>query len=350
MMSRVETGHARVIFGLGSRAQLPEEIRALGCRRVFAILGAELESPYGIPIVGRATAGRGLVLGDIARDLSDQVDACGADALLAIGGGTTVGLAKAISLPSRLPVIAVPTTYAGSEMTPMWAFTEDGQKVSGINWMVAPRLVIYDPELQTLLLSPEASAVSAMSAVAHAAEALWAAGANPLSSALAEDAIRALGTGLGRLLAVPEDPVVRTTLLRGAWLAGMALAGAGTAIHHRLCHALGDLLGVAEVELHPVMLTHVAAYMAPTEPGAMARIARALRCDDPVAGIGRLVDELELPRSLAELGLRTEQLGEAVERVVRAEFGSPSPLSEEDAWRLLVRAFEGPVWERALTP
>jgi maleylacetate reductase len=205
----------------------------------------------------------------------------GADAVLCIGGGSTVGAAKAVALTARIPVLAVPTTYSGSEVTAVWGMTENGRKTTGTDPAVLPRVVVYDPEL-TAGLPRELAVASGLNAMAHGVEALWAPRRNPVSSVIAEEGVGALATGLR-----DADPA---ELLRGAWLAAAAFAVAGSGLHHKLCHVLGGTFGLPHARTHAVVLPHVLAFNAPGAPEAAARVARALGVEDPVrgtAGAGR---------------------------------------------------------------
>ena len=201
----------------------------------------------------------------------------GADAVLAIGGGSTTGVAKAVALTTRLPVVAVPTTYSGSEVTPTWGLTEDGRKTTGVDVAVLPRTVVYDPEL-TVSLPAGLAVASGLNAMAHCVEAMWAPRRNPVSTVVAEEGVRSLATGLS---AVGTDTVgtdggglpAATDLLRGAYLGGTAFAGAGSGLHHKLCHVLGGAFDLPHAPTHAVVLPHVLAFNAPGAPDAETRVA-----------------------------------------------------------------------------
>ena len=180
--------------------------------------------------------------------------------MLAIGGGSTVGAAKAVAMTARLPIVAVPTTYAGSEITPIWGLTEEGHKKTGVDPVVLPRVVIYDPTL-TATLPPDLAAASGFNALAHAVEAMWAPGRNPVSTAVAAEAVERLASGLRT-----GDPA---ELLCGAWLGSSAFAVAGSGLHHKLCHVLGGTFGLPHARTHAVVLPHVLAFNAPGAPDAV---------------------------------------------------------------------------------
>ena len=197
-----------------------------------------------------------------------------ADCCIAIGGGSTIGLAKAIALDCGLPILAVPTTFSGSEMTPVWGLTEGGIKTAGRDVRVLPKTVIYDPEL-TLSLPPAAAGTSGINAMAHAVEALYAEDANPVASLMAEESLRALAASLPKIIAEPANLEARGAALYGAWLAGMVLSLVGVALHHKLCHTLGGSFGLPHAEMHTLMLPHTAAYNAPATRRTPWRVSRA---------------------------------------------------------------------------
>jgi alcohol dehydrogenase class IV len=234
----------------------------------------------------------------------------GADAVLSVGGGSTTGTAKAIALTTGLPIIAVPTTYAGSEVTPVWGLTEEARKTTGVDHRVLPRTVIYDPEL-TVTLPADLSAASGLNALAHCVEAFWAPRRNPISSLAAEEGIRALAAGLPSVHATPGDLAARSDLLYGAYLAGSAFAVAGSGLHHKICHALGGAYNLPHAQTHAIVLPEVLAFNAPAAPDAARRIGRALRGGsdgDPVGALRALSARLGIPRGLRELGLEEDQI------------------------------------------
>jgi maleylacetate reductase len=332
----------RVVFGAGAaRSELAAEVDRLGAKAVLLVASTRdaervrsLTAPLGDRVAAVFTDVREHVPVRTAR--AARAAAAEADAVLAIGGGSTIGAAKAVALTTRLPVLAVPTTYAGSEVTPVWGMTEDGRKTTGTDLAVLPRTVVYDPEL-VVSLPRELARASALNAMAHAVEAFWAPRRNPVSSVLAEEAVRSLAAGLGA-----RDLADATDLLRGAWLAGSAFAVAGSGLHHKLAHVLGGL-GLPHARTHAVLLPHVLAFTAPGAPEAVARLRRALGTEDPVAGLRALVARAGVPAGLRALGLAEGQLGTVAERtaaVVPADHPVPAGPAELEA---LVRA----AWEGA---
>ena len=343
-----ETRPARVVFGRGRRHSLAAELDALGARRALVLTTPD-----------QAALGRQVVdiLGERCAGLHDQavmhvpIEAAhkaiaaardaGADACVAAGGGSTVGLAKAIALESCLPIIALPTTYAGSEMTPLYGITDGGEKKTGRDWRVLPRTVIYDAEL-TMSLPVPLTMTSGMNAIAHAAEGLYAQDASPIHRLMAEEGIRALAVALPRLRTRSDDPGARDHALYGAWLCGSVLGQVQMGLHHRLCHVLGGSFDLPHAALHTVMLPHALAYNAAAAPQAMGRLARALgREDAPVAALLALSRSLGVPVSLRELGMPADQLDHATGLVVQRPYPNPRPIERGPIRELLQRAYEG---------
>ncbi len=317
---RYESLPGQVIFGAGSsRTQLAPAVAQLGLRRLL-LLASEREAARAEGILqplGETIAGS---FSDVVAHIPQQVaDAArlraretGADGLLAIGGGAAIGVAKAVALDLALPIVAVPTTYAGSEMTPIYGITSDGRKQTGRSAQVLPKLVIYDPELLRAL-SPGVAAPSAMNALAHSIEALYAPGRNPVTATLALESIGRLARGIVRVIETPDDADGQAEALYGAYLAGAALAVAGTGIHHKICHALGGAYNLPHAALHAALLPHTVAFNAVALPETMAQIAAALGAPGGDAGgaLHALALRIGAPTSLAVVGLRAEDLDEA---------------------------------------
>jgi maleylacetate reductase len=331
----------RVVFGVdAARTATAPEIERLGARRVLAIAStrdaervATLLDPLGGRVVGTFTEVREHVPLPTAEAARDAAAAAGADLLLAIGGGSTIGAAKAVAMTARLPIVAVPTTYAGSEITPIWGLTENGRKTTGVDPAVLPRVVIYDPTL-TATLPPDLAAASGFNALAHAVEAMWAPRRNPVSTAVAGEAVERLARGLGT-----GDPA---ELLCGAWLGSSAFAVAGSGLHHKLCHVLGGTFGLPHAGTHAVVLPHVLAFNAPGAPDVARRVARALGVDDAVTGLRALADAHGIPRGLRALGLPEDALAEAAaltEPAVPAD--NPVPVADGAMLRLVRAAWSG---------
>lgn len=338
----------RVVFGPGSLARLPEEVAALGLTRVLVLCSPEQEATgqqvaaaLGDRAAGVLAEARMHVPVEVAHAARDRAAQLGADGCVAVGGGSAVGLGKAVALEHGLPVIAVPTTYAGSEMTPVWGLTEGGTKRTGRDRRVLPVSVVYDPELTTTL--PVAMSVtSGINALAHAVEGLYAPDATPVVSLMAADGARALVGALPRLVADPTDLDARGDAQYGAWLCGAVLGATTMSLHHKLCHALGGTLDLPHAPTHTVVLPHVLAFNAPAAPEAAAAVSAALGgAEDPARVLWDLVGELGGPRSLAELGMAADDVGRIADQVLAAPYGNPRKVTREGLVTLLRRAREG---------
>jgi maleylacetate reductase len=270
----------------------------------------------------------------------EHAKAVGADCAVAVGGGSTIGLGKAIALESAIPILAVPTTYAGSEMTPVYGITEAGLKRTGKDARVLPRTVLYDPRLSaTLPLGM--SIVSGMNAIAHAAEGLYARDGNPVMSLMAEEGIRALAGGLVGIADNEADMEARSKCLYGAWLCGTVLGHVGMALHHKLCHTLGGSFVLPHAETHTVVLPHALAYNAPAAPEAMARIAAAIGEPEAPLGLHKLALHLGAPTALRDIGMKEEDLDRACEIALSNPYWNPRPIERQPIRALLQRAWEG---------
>ncbi|QNB08857.1 maleylacetate reductase [Herbaspirillum frisingense] len=338
---------ARVIFGAGSLQHLVRETEQLGARRALVLCtsGQRAEAERVAALIGERCAGifdQAVMHVPIetarhAREVARELEA---DCAIAIGGGSTMGLGKAIALESDLPILAIPTTYAGSEMTPIYGITEAGLKKTGRDVRVLPRTVIYDPELSLGLPLP-LSVTSGINAMAHAAEGLYAADANPIMSMLAEEGIRALAEGLPQIVLRADDLDARSQCLYGAWLCGTVLGNVGMSLHHKLCHTLGGSYNLPHAETHTVILPHALAYNAPAAPQAMQRIARALGSGDAAQGVHALARTLQAPLSLRELGMPHEELDRCTDIALQNAYANPRPLERAALRALLENAWHG---------
>jgi len=337
----------RVVFGTGSLTKLGEEIERLGARRALVLCTPEQkEQAQDVAVrLGARCAGifdRAVMHVPIetARAARDEARRLEADCAVAVGGGSTTGLGKAIALESSLPILAIPTTYAGSEMTPIYGITEGGLKRTGRDSRVLPRTVIYDPSL-TLGLPSGLSATSGMNAIAHAVEGLYAEDANPITSLLAVEGIRALAQGLPRVIADPLDLEGRSECLYGAWLCGAVLGSVGMALHHKLCHTLGGTYNLPHAETHTVVLPHAIAYNRAAVPAAMQRAADALGAEDAAQGLYALARTLGAPAALKDLGMREADLDRAAEIATQSPYYNPRPVEYGAIRKLLDDAYHG---------
>ena len=337
----------RTVFGAGSLARLESELDLLSATRALVLSTPEqrataedIAKRLGKRCAGvfdRAVMHVPIETARAAREAAARLDA---NCAVAVGGGSTTGLGKAIALDSSLPILAIPTTYAGSEMTPIWGITEGGVKRTGRDPRVLPRTVIYDPGL-TASLPPGLSVTSAINAIAHAAEGLYAQDADPIHSLLAEEGIRAIAAGLPQIIANPGDLEARSDCLYGAWLCGAVLGAVGMSLHHKLCHALGGSFNLPHAETHTIVLPHALSYNSAAAPQAMARIARALGASAAPRGVYDLAKTLDAPTALRDIGMPESGLDRAAELATTNAYWNPRPLERGAIRKLLQQAWEG---------
>jgi len=338
---------SRVIFGSGTIAGLGEEIRRLGCSRALILSTPQQETeakdlasrigPLAAGLYANATMHTPVHVTEqalaVAKDLK-------ADVTVALGGGSTTGLGKAIALRTDLPQIVIPTTYAGSEATPILGETKDGLKTTQRNLKILPEVILYDVDM-TLSLPVGLSVTSGMNAIAHAVEALYAHDANPITSLMAEEAIRALAKALAVIGKDARNLEARSDALYGAWLCGICLGTVGMALHHKLCHTLGGTFDLPHAETHTVVLPHATAYNSSATPEAMRRLARALNVDDPVRGLYDLEQSLGAPTSLKALGMPEAGLDKVADLALANPYWNPRPLERSAIRALLDDAWAG---------
>lgn len=344
---------SRVVFGAGSLAHLEREIDFLGARRAL-ILSTPEQSQQAQMVADRLGARAAGIFPravmhvpiETAREARELAQRLGADCAVAIGGGSTTGLGKAIAMESGLPILAIPTTYAGSEMTPIYGITEAGLKKTGRDPRVLPCTVIYDPEL-TLTLPVGMSVTSGMNAIAHAAEGLYAQDSNPVMDLMAEEGIRAIAQALPAIRRQSDDLEGRTNALYGAWLCGSVLGNVGMALHHKLCHTLGGSFNLPHAEVHTVILPQAIAFNAEAAPQAMARITRALGGlggASAAAGLFDLARDNGAPVALRDIGMKESELDRAADIAVSNPYWNPRPFGAAqrgEIRQLLQNAFEG---------
>jgi maleylacetate reductase len=338
---------AKVIFGFGTLARVAGEVQELGCRRALVLATPHQQAEAGALAeqLGELSAGIFAEAAmhtpvDVTERALEAVRAAGADCTVALGGGSTIGLGKAIALRTDLPQIVVPTTYAGSEATPILGETQEGQKTTQRSLKVLPEVIIYDVDL-TLTLPPALSATSGMNAIAHAVEALYAKDANPIISSLAEQGIAALARALPQIMSNPKDRDARSDALFGAWACGTCLGAVGMALHHKLCHTLGGSFDLPHAETHTVVLPHAAAYNTPAAAEAIARVARALGTDDAAQGLFDLARRLGAPTALKDIGMPESGLDQATDIATAAPYWNPRPIERDGIRTLLDDAFHG---------
>jgi maleylacetate reductase len=334
----------RVIFASGALARAAEEAERLAFCHALVVATPGSGARLGHKVVD--------LLGARAADLHAQASlhvpkavaeaglgaarAAKADGLVAVGGGAAIGLAKAIARDTGLAILAVPTTYSGSEATPIFGLTDGERKITGRDAKVLPRTIIYDPDL-TLGLPAAVSAASGLNAIAHCVEAFWADGRTPVTMGLASEAMRRFGKNLPAVVANGADGAARAECLVGAWLAGTVLA-AGTGLHHKLAHVLGGL-GLPHAETHAIILPHVMRFNLAAAPEAKARLADALGGGDPADAIAAMLQQFPIPQRLREVGFDRGKIEFAAGEIAAAKITSPRPASADDVRALLAAAY-----------
>jgi maleylacetate reductase len=345
---------ARIVFGAGRLSEVGAEVERLGGRRVMLISDGAATDPAGV-VTKQLGSRLALAWDEVAQHVPvelaerarDAATAASIDCLVCIGGGSSTGLAKALALSHAVPIIAVPTTYAGSEQTSIYGLTGGRRKETGKNAIVQPKTVVYDPEL-TVGLPLHITGPSAFNALAHSVEALYAPGNNPITSALALEGVTAIHASLPTVMANPGDVDARGTLLYGAYLSGVALGSTSTGLHHKLCHVLGGRFNLVHADAHSVVLPHAVAFNAPALPAEMARLAAALGVPggDPASALWDLAVASNVPTRLADLKghdglLKREDLPGAAHAAAEEITVNPRPVDEADLLALLERAYEG---------
>jgi maleylacetate reductase len=347
MQNFVYNGYpGRVRFGFGTLSTVVDEVRKLGRRALV------LSTPQQIDQVRNLAA----LLGDLSVgvfaeaamhtpvDVTERalraVQELGADCTVALGGGSTTGLGKAIALRIDLPQIVIPTTYAGSEMTPILGETEHGAKKTIRTAKVLPETVIYDVDL-TMSLPASLSASSGMNAIAHSVEALYAEDANPIVSLMACEGIEALAKALPKIVERADDRDARWQALYGAWLSGVCLGSVGMGLHHKLCHSLGGAFDLPHAETHTIVLPHAVAYNARATRPSMERIAGALGASDAATGLYDLARRIGAKRALRDIGMPESGIARAAEMALASPYWNPRPLDPEAIKRLIAHAWSG---------
>lgn len=343
---------SRVVFSPGSLARVPEEVSRLGGERVLLVSGGpearyadSLAEMLGPCLSGRFTDVVMHVPVEVAEAATAEALRVNADLIIALGGGSSIGAAKAIAKNTHLPILAIPTTYAGSEMTTIWGMTEGRRKVTGRDVHVLPKTVVYDPVLSESL-PVDISAASAMNAIAHLVEGLYAPGVSPVTMLQAEEGVRALAESLPKIVSNPGDLDARGEALYGAWLAGWTLGTTAMGVHHKICHTLGGTFDLPHAPTHSAVIAYAADFNAEAAPEAMAAVVRAMKSagideDTAAAGIWELAHRIGAPTSLAEVGFDSSDIDETTQIVVDAGPLNPRPVDSDGVRALLTAAHEG---------
>ncbi|MCR9137617.1 MAG: maleylacetate reductase [Alphaproteobacteria bacterium] len=331
----------RVRFGKAVRHDIKAEIERLGCERAV-VLSTPPQSDTAMEVAGsinghaagvftRATQHTPV---EITQEALEHVTDINADCLVSVGGGSTIGLGKAIALHTDLPQIVIPTTYAGSEATAILGQTESGTKTTITDSRVQPEVILYDAEL-VVSLPVEMSVTSGLNAMAHAAEALYAQNRNPLSTALAIEGLRAFVSALPKVVANPDDLQARGESLYGAWLCGTVLGQVGMALHHKLCHTLGGSFDLPHAETHAIILPHAIAFNEKAAGNELAPLSDILGGRTPGAAFYDFAQSLGAPMRLTDIGFDEENIARAAEIATSRPYWNPRPFDSDDLTQLL---------------
>lgn len=344
-----ETLGQRVVFAAGESPEaVAAEVSALGRSRVMLIASDRevgLEDPIAsrIRVVLRHNEVVRHVPVEVAKRARDAATSSGADVVVSVGGGSTTGLAKAVAMTTGLPIVAVPTTYAGSEATNMWGLTEGETKTTGLDPRVLPASIIYDAVLLTTLPG-ELTVASGLNALAHCIDSMWGPRVDPIDRALASEGIRGLATGLPQVAADPKSIRGIEQTLYGAYLAAVAFASAGSGMHHKICHVLGGMFNLPHAQTHAIVLSHVLAFNLPHAPEAERRIAAAFGSATATQGLRSLRERLDAPRALKDYGMPQDGIAKALAPIKAAvPANNPTPVTDDNLSALLRAAWEGDI-------
>lgn len=336
----------RVVFGRGLDP-LAAEVEHLGIRRAVIIstpgpkpVVADVTRIVGETIVGVVSEAVMHVPIEVVERCIQVSGSLAADGYIAVGGGSAIGLAKALALRTGLPIIAVPTTYAGSEMTTVWGVTDNRIKRTGRDQVVLPRSVVYDPILTTEL-PVDISVVSGMNAIAHAVEGLYAPDRSPIVSLMASQGARALAAALPRVVDDPYDLPSRSEALYGAWLCGAVLGSTTMSLHHKLCHVLGGTFNLPHANTHAIVLPHVLAFNAPFAADMVGALTDVFGHGEPWTALWNLQRSLPMPTALADVGFTAADINEVARQVTASPYTNPRPVTQDDVRVLLQRALVG---------
>lgn len=338
---------SRVIFGTLTPDLLKEETAKIGATRPLIVATAPQERQAFELAEMRGGGAAGVYAGALMHTPVETTEAAlrvmrdlKADGIVGIGGGSTTGLSKAIALRTGLPQLAVPTTYAGSEMTPILGETENGVKRTQTTRQVLPKTVIYDVNL-TLTLPASLSASSGLNAIAHGVEALYAKDRNPIVSMMAVEGIKALFWALPNIAKYPLDVEARSQAFYGAWPCGVCLGSVGMSLHHKLCHTLGGMFNLPHAETHAIVLPHALTYNASATPDAMRRLSEALLSQRPDLSLSATAQELGIGGGLRKLGMPEEGIDAPADQAVKSPYWNPRPVERDAIRELIHRAWAG---------
>jgi maleylacetate reductase len=335
----------RVVFGAGSVSALAAEADLHKISRLIVLCStsrAELARRVTAPVADRRAGICDASAPNMPREaferVLDELKRTQADGFIVFGGGSPIGLAKAAAVATKLPYIAIVTTYSGSEMAARWRVGVADRQIGGDDVGALPATAIYDPEL-TLDLPARLSAASGMNAMAHAVESLYGPDTNPVVQTMAEEAVRLLGVGLPRVVDNPRDLAARTDVQYGAWLAANFRAEVG--LEHAIAQRVRQWFDLDHAHTHAIATPYAIGFNASAAPDAMARISRALGVGDAARGLYDLNVRLGLPTGLKGLGMREADIGKAVEVVSAVKVTHPRPVTKTDLAEVIRQAYFG---------
>tara|TARA_A100001391_G_scaffold203994_1_gene198068 strand:+ start:6751 stop:7818 length:1068 start_codon:yes stop_codon:yes gene_type:complete len=337
----------RVVFGSGTTGQVGDELARMELTRALVLTTPQQEEIGRQMVTTLGARAAGLFAGaamhtpiEVTDEALKQIEAVGADCVVSIGGGSTTGLGKAIALRTDLPQIVIPTSYAGSEATPILGETKNGAKTTQRSMKVLPEVIVYDVDL-TMSLPAKMTVTSGLNAIAHSVEGLYTQDRNPIISTIAQQGIAALARALPVIHQRPDDAEARSDALYGAWACGTVLGAVGMALHHKICHVLGGSFELPHAETHTVILPHATAYNERAVARELGPVADIFQSESAASGLWSFARRLDAPMTLAELGMKQPDLDRAVEVMMSNPYWNPQPLAEEELRGLLDDAFFG---------
>jgi maleylacetate reductase len=337
---------SRVIFGHGTIAGTGAEVERLGRSRALVLSTPHQKSEAEALSEKLGALSAGVFTGAVMHTPVEVTETAlavfkssGADCVVSLGGGSTIGLGKAIATRTGVDQIVIPTTYAGSEMTDILGETAGGEKTTRRDPSILPETVIYDVDL-TLTLPPSLTITSGLNAMAHAAEALYARDRNPIITLMSTDALRALSAALPALAKDAGDREARAAALYGAWLCGAALGGASMALHHKLCHTLGGSFNTPHAETHAILLPHTIGFNSVEVPDLLTPVSEMLG-GTPGVALFDFAASLDAPTKLRDFGLGESDLDRAAEIATKNPYWNPRAFDRSDIRALLQNAWEG---------
>ncbi|MBL4645948.1 MAG: maleylacetate reductase [Rhizobiales bacterium] len=337
---------SRVVFGSGTIEKVADEVANLGRSKALVLsTGFQTKDAENISaMLGAQSAGvfAGAIMHtpvEVTEQALKIFNKSGADCLVAIGGGSTIGLAKAIATRTGVDQIAIPTTYAGSEMTDILGETNAGKKVTRRDASIRPETVIYDTDL-TLSLPVPMTMTSALNAIAHAVEGLYASNRNPIVTMMATEAMKAFKAGLPVLKNAPQNKEARALTQYAAWLCSIILGQSAMALHHKLCHVIGGRFDTPHADTHAILLPHTAGFNAVDVPELLKPVSDIFGAT-PGIGLWEFATELGAPTRLKDLGMSESDLDTAAQIAIETPYPNPRDFNRDDIRNLLQAAWEG---------